>query len=584
MKGAQVGATVLAENVLGYFIEYVRDASVLWASADADLAKGRLTQNIIPMLHASGMMHLIKSVDEGNSRKSGKTDEKLEWEGGGFCIPFGAKNADKMRQWAIRLLICDEVDGWAKAVKKDGDPHALFVFRTAAFEASRKIFNISTPTLAEQSKIEKRFKAGDQRKYHVRCLSCEHEQVLCWRTVNKEGVEYGIVWDYDTEGRPIRESVRFLCEVCQHAHFERDKVRLFDPKNGAHWKPTATPTTPNHRSYHLSGLYSMFATWASQVDMYLEGWDPKLERIKDGEKLQVFWNNVLGLPYELKGEKVRLSAVSMHRRAVYRYGEVPNKFAELHCLSPILVVTCAVDVHSSQLPTAVFGWTRGRRAYLLDYWRFGAEPDKMPGVTENLDDPRTWGQLRDLIESKEYVADDGKKYRPALTLIDSGYLADHVYSFASEYLSGVGPSKGREQPRGTRDRQFANFETPMGTRGYLLTVDWYKDRLSAVLRREWDGTGLQPGGLFNCPINATEAQLKELTVESKVPKPNAAAGYEWRRPSGAANELWDLYVYNSAALDIIAWDLCRNELELEEVDWSQFFDICETEQRFFQAA
>lgn len=581
MKGAQVGASVLAENVVGYFIEHVRDASMLWASADADLAKGRLTNSIIPMLQASGLMHLIKSVDEGNARKTGKTDEKVEWDGGGFLIPYGAKNAAKMRQWPIRVLVIDELDGWTLTVGRDGDPHKLFISRTAAFEASRKIFNISTPSLTGQSKIEPRYLDGDRRKYFVQCLSCEHEQELRWEVVNKEtGVKTGIVWDYDDEGRPIRESVRYLCEKCGHAHYEHDKTRLLDPRNGAKWVPTAASASPTHRSYHLSALYSVFQTWFAQVEMYLEAFDPETGRVKSFEKFQVFYNNVLGKTWEQRGEKVRLDAVSSHRREAYRFGEVPNKYAEAHCLSPILLVTAAVDVHADQLPTAVFGWTRGRRSFLLNYNRFGDDP-KNPGNTEQLDDPETWCKVRDLIENREYVADDGKRYRIQFTLIDSGYRADTVYDFANEYQAGVSPAKGREQPKGTRDREFVQFATPSGANGYLITVDRYKDRLSAALRREWSGLGVQPNQHFNCPRDTTEKQLEELTAETKVPKPKAGSGYEWRRPSGKPNELWDLFVYNSCALDLIAWDVCRNQLKLDEVDWSRFWDLCETQKHYF---
>lgn len=583
MKGVQVGASVLAENIVGYFIEHVRDASVMWTSADSDLAKSRLTNSIIPMLHASGLTHLIKSVDEGNARKSGKTDEKIEWDGGGFLIPYGAKNAAKMRQWPIRVLICDEWDGWPLKVGNDGDPQKLFVGRTAAFETSRKIFNLSTPTIIGQSKVHARYLDGDRRKYFVRCLVCEHAQVLCWQKFTKDGgVQYGITWDLDTEGRLIRESVRFLCENCQHPHYERDKVRLFEPKNGAEWRPTNPGASATQRSYHLPGLYSMFATWAAQVDQYLEAYDPATGRYKDLEKLQVFYNNVLGEPWEPRGERVRLDAVSGHRRSAYRSGQVPNKYALEHCLSPILCVTCAVDVHGDQLPAAVIGWARGRRPFLIEYRRLGVGDDGVAvGNTEHLDDSHTWGELRQLIENREYVADDGKRYKITFTLIDSGYRADTVYNFAHEYTGGVSPAKGREQPRGTRDKPFQQFDTPAGVLGYLITVDWYKDRLSGALRREWDGLGVQPLGHFNCPVDITEKQLKELTVETKVPKPAAASGYEWRRPSGAANELWDLLVYNSAALDLIAWDVCRNQLELDEVDWSQFWDLCEQQKLYF---
>jgi phage terminase large subunit GpA-like protein len=238
-----------------------------------------------------------------------------------------------------------------------------------------------------------------------------------------------------------------------------------------------------------------------------------------------------------------------------------------------------VDVHKDNLAVGVFGWCRDRRAVLVDYWRF-------EGDTEQLDDPGTWGRLRTLIESQEYVADDGKRYRIILTLIDSGYRADVVYRFAHDYYAGVAPVKGRElPPRSGTVKPFSDYETPQGTRAYTVTVDLYKDRWSAALRRSWDGLSIQPAGHFNAPQDATDKQLRELTAETKREKVEAKTGkrigWEWHRPSGAANELWDLLIYANAAIDLIAWDVCRNELGMEFVNWPAFYDLCIEQKPYF---
>jgi phage terminase large subunit GpA-like protein len=149
--------------------------------------------------------------------------------------------------------------------------------------------------------------------------------------------------------------------------------------------------------------------------------------------------------------------------------------------------------------------------------------------------------------------------------------------------------KGREAPaKGATVREFSTFNTPNGLPAYLVTVDFYKDRWSAALRREWDGLGIQPEGLFNAPIDITDAQLKELTVETKRPRQTKSgeqdAGFQWIRPAGAANELWDLLVYNNLALDLLAWDFCKNTLELESTNFVAFYDRCEQDHLFFTPA
>lgn len=577
MKGVQLGATSgVLENAIGYYIDRVATAPMMMVTADAELAKLRLDTSILPMLQLSGLLPLIKSADQDNARKTGKTDKKLEWLGGGFLIPFGAQNANKLRSIPIQVMLRDEIDGWPDVVGKDGDPMKLSADRTAAFEGRRKILDISTPLIQGQSKIAKRFLLGDQRRYHVCCLSCGFPQELRWRrTDGSTGEVSGIVWETEG-GRLVPESVRYLCQNCSHAHTNDDKTRLLSPEHGAEWRPTAIPATHDHRSYHLSALYSPVGmqSWAACVQKWLEAWDVENNRARDNTQLQVFYNNVLGEPFEVRGEKLRFEVVSAHRRSAYCLGQVPNKFAAQHCGGPVLVLVCTVDVHADNLAVAVWGWCRDRRPLLIDYWRFR-------GDTEQLEDPGTWGRLRKLIEREVYTADDGRRYQVQVTLIDSGYRAEQVYSFAAEYSGGVYPVKGRElPPKAARLVEFSSFESPMGTTAYGITVDIYKDRLHAALRRSWDGVSLQPEGCFNAPVDLDDKALKELTAEVKRARIDAVTGkhlgHEWHRPHGASNELWDLLVYASAALDMLAADLCIEQLDMEAVDWSFFYETAES--------
>jgi phage terminase large subunit GpA-like protein len=579
-KGVQVGATVgILENLLGYLIGQVRTAPVMMVTADAELAKLRMESYITPMIQLSGLDKLIKSADETNGRKSGKTDKKIEWVGGGFLVPFGAINANKLRSISIQMLLRDEIDGWPDVVGKDGDPIKLSADRTAAYESSRKILDISTPLIKGQSKIAKRFLSGDQRYYNVCCLSCGFPQVLRWRNTSADGIVSGIVWETDG-GRLVQDSVRYVCINCHHAHTNDDKTRLLSSDNGAEWRPTAQPVNPYIRSYHLSALYSPVGmqTWNACVEKWIEAWDDEHGRPKDMGQLQVFYNNVLGDPFEVRGEKLRFDQVSSHRRDWYQFGEIPNQMCERYCGGPVMALVCTVDVHKDNLAVSVYGWCRDLRAVQIDYWRF-------EGDTEQLDNPDTWGKLRALIEDREYIADDGKRYRIVVTLVDSGYRADDVYRFCAEYENNVFPVKGRElPPKAAAFKEFSAFTTSLGTVGYGITVDIYKDRWHAALRRGWNGEDIQPGPHFNAPMNATDKQLKELTVETKREKIEKATGkrigHEWHRPGGANNENWDLLIYANAALDMLAQNVCE-QFGLETVSWPAFYDHCLISKAFY---
>jgi len=577
-KGVQITYSTMLESVLLYYIAHIKTRPTMLISADKELVKGRIENYILPMLAQSDLAHVIKSSDEGNSRKTGKTANHLQWMGGGFLVPGGANNADKMRMWSIMLMLKDEIDAWPDMVGKDGDPDLLTDDRCSAFWDIRKIYRGGTPLIKGSSKIAYQYERGDQRKYHVRCKHCSFPQELRWETVDKEtGIIGGFRFDMDA-GVLVPESVRWCCAHCGGDHFEHDKTVLFDPAHGAEWVPTARPSEPGIRSYHLPAFYSPvgFQPWTKCVGAYLKGFDPVERKVRDIGKYQVFYNNVLAEPFEIMGSKIRFTAVSAHRRAVYRLGQIPNAYARQWSGSPILFLTCQVDVHKKNLAVSVMGWTRDARCYVVDYWRYEVE-----GTDDDCSETSSpvWGRLRELIEETTYTADDGQRYRIALTLIDAGYANDTVTNFCADYAGGVFPILGRDRPgKNQTIKEFSEFTTQGGTVGYKIVVDHYKDRLAPVLRREWsEESGEQKPYHFNAPVDITDKQLKELTVETRREKidPNGSTSYFWYRPGNARNELWDLFGYGHAAVEIFAWSVCIQAFELETVDWNQFWTYCE---------
>ena len=570
-KGVQITYTTLLESGLLYLMAHVKTAPVMFMTADKELAAARIENNILPMVNHSGF-DIIRSSDTTSKRKTGKTKDHIQWEGGGYLVPFGAKNADKMRSYSILALLKDEIDAWDETVGKDGDPDALSDARCAAYWEVRKIFRGSTPLVKGSSKIEKAYLRGDQRKYFVRCLGCGFSQILRWSGRNKEtGKDFGLAWELEG-GVLITDSVRYICANCGHGHQEFDKEKLFATDHGARWEPTVTAVAPDIRSYHLPGYYSPagMTPWYKQVIDYLEAYDPVEKRVRDIGRFQVFYNNVLAEPFEVMGEKVTFVAVSAHRRPVYRLGEIPNDYAARWSGSKILFLTCQVDAHKSNLAVSVMGWTRDARCYLIDYWRF--EDDSESGCADA--NSPAWGQLRALIDEKTYTANDGIKYGIAITVIDAGWAPERVGAFCEEYEAGVYPVIGRSLAGAPASiKEFSEFTMQSGTVGYQIRVDYYKDRLAAVLRRYWvEEMGKQSENHFNAPVDLGDKPLTELTVERKREKkdPRGQTTYEWYRPGNAPNELWDLLVYGHAAVEILAWLICVKHFEAA-VDWAWFW-------------
>ena len=581
MKGAQIGATVgVLENTIGYSISVVKSAPMMMITADAELARLRVESYITPMLQQSNLGQNIASHDQLGHAKTGKTTSKIEWIGGGFLIPNGANSAGKLRSTSIQFLLEDEIDAFPENIKKDGDPCKLAEARTKAYHSTRKILRLSTPLLHGTSRIEREFQRGDQRRYWVPCKNCGEYQILEFQGRDPDsGDTWGLRWQLNEYNILVPGSVRYHCKFCEYGHVNSDKAILLP---AGEWRAGAKASAPDIRSYHISALYapaSMFP-WEAIVNDWLQCWDVYHGRAKDVGLLQEFYNNNLGRSFVSYGDGVSFKQVSQHRRHLYKYGQIPNKAHALKfAQGAIQVLTCAVDVHKTFLAVAVFGWARGCRSYLIDYWR-------LDGDCEQLSDTQTWKALEKIIEDKVYLSDDGKQYRISLTLIDAGWSNELVCRFCEQYSAAVYPIVGREiTARNKAIKEFQPFTTVLGTSGYSVMVDMYKDRLAAAFKCKWDGAGVQPHYHFNAPIDVTDTQLKELTVENKQVKidklTNKRLGYEWHRPSGARNELWDLCVYNSAAMDMIAWDVCLNQLGEEFINWVAFWDICDTRRLFY---
>jgi len=65
---------------------------------------------------------------------------------------------------------------------EEGDPVDLAIRRTGTFE-NRQIAMVSTPTIADVSRIEEVYHESDQRKYYVPCPHYGILQVLRWAQV-----------------------------------------------------------------------------------------------------------------------------------------------------------------------------------------------------------------------------------------------------------------------------------------------------------------------------------------------------------------------------------------------------------------
>ncbi len=199
MKPAQIGGTEVLLNMLGYIIHYAPGPAML-VEPTVELAKKVSKQRISSLIENTAV--LADRVSDPRERDSGNTILAKEFPGG-VLVMTGANSSVGLRSMPARFLLMDEVDAYPASASsgaagtEEGDPVDLAIRRTATF-ANRQIAMISTPTIAEISRIEQAYLESDQRKYYVPCPHCGGFQVLRWAQVKWPDRKLGEAW-YECE-------------------------------------------------------------------------------------------------------------------------------------------------------------------------------------------------------------------------------------------------------------------------------------------------------------------------------------------------------------------------------------------------
>ena len=74
------------------------------------------------------------------------------------------------------------------------------------------------------------------------------------------------------------------------------------------------------------------------------------------EELKVWWNTVLGLPYENTSGVIEAEAMESHREEYS--AELPDG---------VLVLTCGCDTQDDRLECEVVGWRIGHESWAIEY-------------------------------------------------------------------------------------------------------------------------------------------------------------------------------------------------------------------------
>lgn len=382
MKGAQIGGTECGNNWTGFNI-HLAPGPMMAVQPTTDMAKRNSKQRIGPLIEDSSVLNGL--VKDARQRHSGNTVLAKDFPGG-ILVMVGANSPRGLRSMSARYLFLDEVDGYPGDVGGEGDPCDLAMARTTNFPRA-KIFITSTPVISGRSRIERFYDESDQRQYWIPCPHCREMMVLGFAQLR---------WP---KGQPHK--AQYFCEACAKP-IENHAKEWMLPRG--EWHPQIADADPKVRGYHISSLYSPVG-WLSWGQIAAK----REAAGNDPEKVQVFTNTILGLPWAEEGEVPDADRL-YERREAYPIGRVP---------AGGLLLTCGVDVQLRRIECEIVAWGRNKESWSIDYRVFEGETNQ----------PAVWAEVAALLDESFKTTYGGPPMQIRRMAVDSGFNTTTVYDW-----------------------------------------------------------------------------------------------------------------------------------------------------------
>ena len=519
VKGSQLGGSETLINCVGYYID-ICPCPILYMLSTVDLAKFTSTDRIDPLIEETPS---IKSKI-GNKRALNVENAVLKKGFPGGSLRFiGANSPVGMRSAAVRLLIMDEVSSYPETTD-EGDPVELAIKRADTFGDSKKILEVSTPTIEGKCKITRSFLNSDQRYFNLPCPHCDFFQSLKFENLKWES--------------GIPDTVYYECESCKEKIIE-DKHKRKMLERGK-W----IPKFPERDivGFHLSSLYSPkgWKSWEQIISEYEEAkGKPELER--------VFENTVLGIPYRLKGESVSWE-ILFERREQYERNKIPKSG---------LVLTCGVDIQNDRIELEIVAFGRNKESWSIDFRILFGDTSHQ----------QVWNDLAEVLDEDFIMEHTGEFRKIQFACIDSGFKAIEVYNFCRKYSpSRVMAVKGFDSlpmihgnPKNL-DYTYQGKKISKGVRLTQVGVNVLKHELAGFLRNKQNEDGTYPYGYCHFPADYSQEYFMMLTAEEYVCTTNAKnqKKYEWVKVR-ERNEALDCRNYARAAAALLGYDRMKEK-------------------------
>jgi phage terminase large subunit GpA-like protein len=497
MSSAQVGKTLIAKAVIGYYID--QDPSpILLVMPTLETAQSFSRDRLAPMVRDTECLR--GKVASPKARDSGNTVLRKTFPGGHLTI-VGANSAAGLASRPIRILICDEVDRYPPSAGTEGDPVNLGRARLKTFWNRREAL-FSTPGDEDTSRIAPAYEASDQRRFFVKCGVCGHAQTLKWSGVN---------WTGDDP-----DTARYACENCGSLWGDAERIEALQT---GEW----IAAFPERRiaGFHLNEIYSPFRKLSEMVADFLAAKGRP-------ETLRTWINTSLGETWKQQDEGDKIEAHELADRI------------EPYTLPPVgvLLITLTIDVQDDRLECEFVGWGDGEECW-------GIEHVVLRG---DIGSAALWQRASDEL-ARTFHREDGAVLTVAACAVDSGgHYTAKVYEWARKHRGRVYAMKGAGGPGRALVEVSQRPLRDHGIRLYIVGTDAAKELfLMSRLKIATPGPGYchwpedcgYPGDYFE------QLTSERRIITYRVGRPV----HRWVLNKGDRNEALDLRVY---ALVLIA--------------------------------
>ena len=586
MAGAQLGKTqALIVNAIVYSIANC-PGTTLMLSRDDTLSQEFIESRLDPVIHSSGIHHLIRpSVIKKKNSRSGDTSKSKEYAGGRL-FAGGMQSIKKLvRQRSIKYGWFDDYDAAPRVDKEEGDLFSLLQNRFKTFKNEMKQYYISTPT-TRPSNIEEVYLKGDQRVWKVPCPRCGEYIELKWDLNNERN--YGVLWDVDSKGRVKEGTVRYKCQLCGE---EFDESYKYDMNLKGKWVPTAEPEQPGFYSYHISSIYA---------PPHAFGWTEMAREwqsiFKDGNenkaKKKAFFNQVLGIPWEESNEQIEPNQLMYHTRD-YEIGTIPDELSQEDGNGRIVLVTAACDLNGTiddaRLDYDVWAHSANGSIYSIDQGSIGTfQPGRKKegrtkwtyrhGAPDNV-----WDMLENIILKKyPYSCKEGG-LPVMIVAIDVGYYDNYAWEFINKHPKICIGIKGSPTDRFTNMNNNLRIikKSVNIPNQYNLESNLIKDIVANMVNLKWDKNLPQPEGYMNFPNPgqnkySPNGYFLQYEAEHKILKENEMGdpiGWRWEKKSRSAqNHFFDVACYNMACRYIFLENFFKAS-KMKEGTWADYVEV-----------